>query len=77
MENPLKKLMQEKDWTYSDVIVVTDTCETTIYKHLQGSMTEPSEKILKVVDELGQDREVFKNKYQQFRNEKRKAILKQ
>ena len=75
MENPLKELMQEKGWTYSDVIVAADTCETTIYKHLQGSMTEPSEKILKVIDELGQDREVFKNRHQQFRDEKRKEIL--
>jgi predicted transcriptional regulator len=75
MENPLKELMQENDWTYSDLIVIADVCESTIYKNLKGSRATVSSKILDLVDELGQDREVFKNKYQQFRNEKRKELL--
>lgn len=75
MKNPLKELMEEKNWTYSDLIVVADTCETTIYKHLQGSMTKVSENILAVVDQLGMDREVFKDDYQKFRMQKRKELL--
>jgi predicted transcriptional regulator len=76
VKNPVKELMEEKDWTYSDLIVIADVCESTIYKNLQGSMVEVSEKILKVVDELGMDREAFKDQYQSFRREKRKELLK-
>lgn len=75
MENPLKKLMDKKGWTYSDVVIAADVCESTIYKNLQGSLSEPSNKILNLVDKLDYDPELFKKQYKSFKDNKKNQLL--
>jgi len=77
MENPLKKLMRENDWTYSDLGTLTDVSNSIIYKTLQGSRTTVNRNILNLVEEIGEDPQKFSKKYQEFRAAKRKELINQ
>jgi predicted transcriptional regulator len=59
MDNPLKKLMRENDWTYSDLAMLANICNSTIYKNLKGSTATVNRNILNLVEELGEEPQKF------------------
>ena len=77
MENPLKKLMRENDWTYNNLGTLTDVSNSTIYKTLKGSRAKINRNILNLVEELGEDPQKFNKKYKEFRAAKRKELINQ
>jgi transcriptional regulator with XRE-family HTH domain len=77
MKNPLKDLMEKKNWTYTDLSIIADVSRGTIYKVREGDTKELNKNILNLVKEIGEDPEKFKKDYQKFRKEKKKAILRQ
>ncbi|PTX14563.1 hypothetical protein SAMN04488598_1802 [Halanaerobium congolense] len=77
MKNPLKELMEKRSWTYADLSSVAQVSMSTIYKIREGESGKIHQNILDLVETIGKDPEKFKNDYQEFRKEKRRAILRQ
>jgi predicted transcriptional regulator len=69
--------MRENNWTYSDLAMLADVCDSTIYKTLQGSTATVNRNILNLVEELGEEPQKFSKKYQEFRAAKRKELINQ
>lgn len=77
MENPLKELMKKKNWTYADLSSVAQVSMSTIYKIREGESRKIHKNIINLVEEIGENPETFENIYQQFREEKKKRLLRQ
>jgi len=69
--------MRENNWTYSDLAMLADVCDSTIYKTLQGSTATVNRNILNLVEELGEEPQKFSKEYQEFRAAKRKELINQ
>lgn len=75
MKNPLVEIKEEKNWTIQDFAVITDTSSSTVYKNLEGSSFEVTDRILETLDTLGYDPELIEEQYQEFRQSRRSELI--
>lgn len=75
MRNPLVEIKEEKDWTIQDFATATDTSSSTIYKNLEGSVFEITDRILNTLESMGYDPEGISEKYQEYRQTRREKLI--
>jgi transcriptional regulator with XRE-family HTH domain len=76
MINPLKRIKKKHNWTIQDFAVVCDLSSSSVYKNLEGSNFEITDRILDTLGKMGYDPEKIKKEYAQFREEKRLEKMK-
>lgn len=77
MKNPLKDLMNKRNWTYADLSSVGQVSMSTIYKIREGESKKIHKNIIDLVEAIGEDPDKFKKDYREFRKNKRKRLLRQ
>ena len=75
MRNPLIEIKEEKNWTIQDFATATDTSSSTVYKNLEGSVFNITDRILETLESMGYDPEKIKKKYQKYRQTRREKLI--
>jgi len=75
MQNPIRKIKEEKGFTYQELCSLAGVSQSTVYKHLSGSKKSISDKILTVIKAMNYDPEQVKREYQEFRENRQKELL--
>jgi len=76
MKNPLKKIKEEKDLTLEEFALVADVSQSTIYKNIQGSNKKINLDILRACEKMGYLPEKIERQYQDFKEYKKRELLK-
>lgn len=75
MENPIWAIRQELGINRDVLALMADLSYSAVAANEKGRYIEPSERVLRVFEELGYDTEQVKKEYRQWREEKRSTIV--
>ncbi|MCF8012581.1 MAG: LacI family DNA-binding transcriptional regulator [Clostridiales bacterium] len=74
-KSPIEQIKDEKDWTIQDLAILADVSSSTAYKAIKAEHRKINRKVLAALAEAGYDPEELKEKYQSFREQKRKELI--
>lgn len=75
MNSPIEKILEEKDWTVSDLSNAAGISYTAAYNTAAGHSVNPNPDVLDALEQLGYNRENLKASYEQFKQEQQKELL--
>jgi len=77
MINPIKRIKEKNNWTLQEMALICNISSSSVYKNLEGSYFNITNRILNTFKEMGYNTEKIKKEYAAFREAKRKEKLKQ
>lgn len=75
MENPFKEIKEKENWTYRELALMAGISQSAVYHTVTGTREHPNVKLVETYAAKGYDRGKLRERYQQFRQERRKELL--
>lgn len=75
MKNPIRKILNELDWTVEDLSNAADLSYSSTYHNLRGDTQNLNERIILVLEQKGYDSDKVLEDFNEFKRDRREALL--